>query len=152
MTLQRFIEKLEINQETGCWEKKNKRNPHLSYHPVFSGEERQEKASRVIYRRFVGEIPEGLWVLHKCDNPSCVNPEHLFLGTAKDNMQDASAKGRTKNQCGENNSSAKLNLFKVKEIRKMLEQGVTHQRIAEMFGVKQITMSCIKTGRTWRYS
>lgn len=56
---------------------------------------RRQRAHRMAYESFVSEIPDGLWVLHKCDVPPCINPDHLFLGTAQDNTQDMIKKGRS---------------------------------------------------------
>lgn len=67
------------------------------YGSVWVGE-KQQYVHRVIWRIFFGRIPVGFFVCHKCDVPSCMNPEHLFLGTNQDNMQDASRKGRLKNR------------------------------------------------------
>ena len=86
-------------------------------------------AHRVYYERLVGEIPEGLVVCHACDNPSCVNPAHLFLGTRKDNMQDARKKGRL------DTKSAKLTWGQVDEIRARYAQYVTQTSLAKKFGV-----------------
>lgn len=117
--------------------------------------EKRIRAHRYSYKTFVGEIPEGYLVCHKCDNPSCVNPEHLFLGTNKDNCLDRDNKGRT----AKNNlaglpikllPNSKLTKEKVLEIRKLLNiKHVTIKTIAEMFNVHTTTIYYIKKRKTW---
>ena len=92
-----------------------------------------------------GDIPLEMHVLHKCDNPPCVNPEHLFLGTRKDNMQDMVKKGRhVKNL-------TRHKLFgKVEDIKCLLgSKQYTHQKIASMFDVSRAIITSINTGRRW---
>lgn len=87
-------------------------------------------------------------VLHKCDNPPCVNPEHLFIGTQKDNMIDASKKNKF-NRVGTNNGHAKLNPKKIKEIRNRLKNGETQTSIGVTFNVPQSTIWKIKNKVLW---
>jgi hypothetical protein len=104
-------------------------------------------ASRVSWELHNGQIPPGLWVLHKCDNGRCVNPEHLFLGTLQDNEKDKVAKGRQ--GFGEKNPGAKLTEKEVEEIRKAV--GLL-KNIAADFGVALSTVSQIRSGQRWRHS
>lgn len=90
----RFWEK--VAKSDGCWLWTGSRQRN-GYGFLFAGTRKEphpERAHRVSWRIHFGEIPDGLWVLHKCDNPPCVNPEHLFLGTRTDNMRDCARKGR----------------------------------------------------------
>lgn len=108
------------------------------------------KASRVSWEIHFGPIPSGLSVLHTCDNPSCVNPSHLFLGTQKDNRQDATRKGRTAK--GEENGSAKLTEPQVRDIRaRYVEGGITMRTLAKMFGVHPGTIGDILHRQIWRH-
>jgi DNA-binding XRE family transcriptional regulator len=84
------------------------------------------------------EIPENMKVCHICDNPSCINPKHLFLGSHQDNMDDMRQKGR---------GASKLNWDKVYEIRKI--RGKPHREIAEIYGVSRGTISAILRGESW---
>jgi len=86
-----------------------------------------------------GKIPDGLFVLHTCDNPPCTNPNHLFLGTNKDNMQDMIKKGRKKIVI-----KIKLTEQDIRTIRKLIHFGVNQYKIAEKFNVNQGTISRIK--------
>lgn len=111
------------------------------------------KAHRVSYVFAHGSIDENLNVLHKCDNPSCVNPCHLFLGTQKENVQDMVKKGRNKygDLRGENGSGAILNQKQVDEIRQLLAKGnVTQRFLAEEYGVSYSAISDLSRGRTWK--
>lgn len=85
------------NVGDGCWTWTGPHTPR-GYGMVGSGNQK-EYAHRLSYQLFVGEIPEGFEVCHHCDDPSCVNPGHLFVGTRADNMQDAKRKGRVRNKC-----------------------------------------------------
>lgn len=103
-------------------------------------------------------IPGGFCVLHKCDNPACVNPAHLFLGTNKDNIADKVSKGRQakgasiKQKVGEKNINAKLNSKQVLEIRKMFSCGEkTKTELGRMFGVTMPSIYAIVKNKTWRH-
>lgn len=106
-------------------------------------------AHRASWTVFKGEIPEGLCVLHKCDNPPCVNPEHLFLGTKKDNAQDRSRKGRNWNCKGERNPNAKLTPATVVKIRELLSAGLTTRAVAKVFDTDPATIWRIGKGQRW---
>lgn len=96
----------------------------------------------------VGPIPEGYEVLHKCDITSCVNPDHLFLGTQEDNMNDMMTKGR--HVKGEQVQSSKLTREQVLEIKIALRDGVRQKTLAEHYGVGVSAISDINTGTTWK--
>jgi hypothetical protein len=110
------------------------------------GRTRQIKAHRLAFEYANGEIPMGLCVLHRCDNPSCVNPAHLFLGTRGDNNADKVAKGRQPNHRGTANPMAKLTKEDAASIRDMLAAGMSQAKIAQSFGVHQTQISRVKMG------
>lgn len=94
------------------------------------------------------EQPEEIMACHRCDNRKCCRDSHLFWGTATDNQRDMTSKGR--HRWGENNGQAKLTEEQVIEIRELLKDGqYSQQKIGEMFGVDQTTISNIKLGRSW---
>lgn len=103
-------------------------------------------AHRVAYIIFTGKDPKNLCVLHRCDNPGCCNPSHLFLGTPKDNYRDSAQKGRA--SIGEKNGLSKLTSEQVLSIRKDNRRQVD---IALDYGILQTTVSAIKTGQNWRH-
>lgn len=97
-----------------------------------------------------GDIPRGLHVLHRCDVPGCVNPDHLFLGTPKDNAQDREAKGRRRKLLGEDHGMAELSRDEVVEIRFRYAQGGTSQRsLAAKYNVCQATIFYVLKKITW---
>ena len=108
------------------------------------------RAHRVAWELVRGTIPDGLWVLHHCDNPSCVRPDHLFLGTAKDNSQDCWKKKRALFQ-RRNPTPRKLRVGQVHRIRLLIQQGHPHVKIAARFGVSSGTISNIRTEKTYRW-
>jgi len=110
-----------------------------------------KRAHRVVWEMYYGEIPEGLLCLHKCDNPSCVNPSHLFLGTNADNMADKARKGRALS--GEDNCNSKLTEKDVLEIRKLNGSGLAcynNTFIAKSFGVSARCVAAIVNRETWK--
>ena len=141
----RLLSRVKKNPTTGCWEwvggctKKGYGVLRITTAPNKSS---GQKVHRVAYEIFRGPILEGLRVLHKCDNPPCVNPNHLFLGTPADNTKDMVEKGRT---------CSPLTIAAVREIRKALVGGESQQKIAVRFNVSQCTINNINIGHTWRH-
>lgn len=119
----------------------------------FAINRKSQVASRASWLLFKGNIPDGLFVLHRCDTPACVNPDHLFLGTVRDNNRDCISKGRANPrggiwQKGEEHHLCKLKTFQVLEIRNDPRKS---QDIAKAYGVKPVTVRAIKQKRIWRW-
>lgn len=108
----------------------------------------KRQAHRISYELFVGPIHDSLFVLHRCDNPLCINPTHLFLGTHQDNMTDMLVKGRSSR--GERNRHAKLTESQVVEITNLRARGVALKTIVQMFGINRGSVWCIVSKKTWK--
>lgn len=104
---------------------------------------------RFVYEECFGEIPQGLHIRHKCDTPTCINPEHLETGTHQDNMRDMV--NRKRHAYGENNHHAKLTEDDVLEIIKLLNRGMLQKEIAKEYGVHPGTIHAISSGKNWRH-
>lgn len=109
------------------------------------------RAHRFSYELANGPLGEGLHVCHHCDNPKCVNPAHLFAGTAKENVADRVAKNRSADQSGEKNNHARLAANDVREIRRLTGMGRTYKEVATAFGVARTTVSLIASRKTWAH-
>jgi hypothetical protein len=118
-----------------------------------NGSRRLLTAHRVSYALVNGDIPEGLLVCHTCDNRSCVNPNHLFLGTDADNARDRDKKGRLKYSVfpGETHHNAKLTNEDVMEIRERARSGELQSAIAERFRICSSQVSQIVNRKRWRH-
>jgi hypothetical protein len=93
-------------------------------------------------------VPDGMFILHRCDEKRCVRPSHLWLGTAAENSADMAAKGRSTH--GRRNSTTRLAEHDVRYIRAAYAEGVTQRELARELAIGQQTVSAIITGRTWR--
>ena len=111
-----------------------------------------QRTHRLSYREFVGKIPEGKLVLHKCDNPPCCNPNHLFLGTKKDNSDDMKNKNRGKWLIGEKHGISKLNKKQVIQIRKYWKTGkYTQMKLGKIFNISRPQISNIINNKVWKH-
>lgn len=138
-----FWGKVEIKGEDDCWEWVRTRNPRNDYGEL-TFKKRSAKAHRVAWMLTFGEIPMGIEVCHKCDNPPCCNPRHLFLGTQADNMADCSRKDRT---CGVITSD------QADEIRRLyLQEDITQKEIGVCFGINHATVSEIVKGEKHKHT
>lgn len=117
----------------------------------FSVNGKPEMAHRVSYRLAKGEIPDGQCIRHTCDTPICVNPDHLLLGTHRDNMTDMKERNRRKGKVatqGSRHGCAKLTDEQAREVLASIE---TRNQLAQRLGVSPSTIKAIRTGRRWKH-
>ena len=141
----RFLLKVAMPENKNeCWEwighKRKKGYGTMQF------DNQKQEATHASYFLYVGEIPDGLYVLHHCDNPSCVNPDHLFLGTQKDNICDCMKKGRMPSRTGERNGRSKLSDDSAAAIRLSAESS---RSLSEKYKVSQQTIRSIRRGERW---
>ena len=154
--VERFWTKVSPEPNTGCWLWTGRcRDDGYGIFP-FKSRVDQARAHRIAWELTNGPIPEGLFVCHRCDNPPCCNPDHLFLGTAADNNQDAAAKGRNARHTrpwttarGERNGNSKLSPAVVAEIRAMVNGGADTESTGRRFSVNRATINRIVSRKTW---
>lgn len=113
------------------------------------GRYKEEAAHRVAFRLTHGPIPEGAYILHSCDNPPCVNPAHLRVGNAADNMADRSERGRA--PVGEENYAWRRSTLTVDDVRAIRADSRTTRTLAPLYGVSSQTISDIRRRRSWRW-
>lgn len=159
---QRFAQHLE-RKPNGCleWTRRCTKQGYGQFVVDRGGKRyKTELAHRVAWELEKGEIPDNLFVCHRCDNPPCCDVDHLFLGTAKDNTQDGIDKGRiiplvvqpARRARGSRSGMAKLTEDQVREIKTRYgKDGVTQQMLATEFGVTQGKISYIIRGKTWKH-
>ena len=142
----RFKEKLgPRDPTTGCVEWCGGRQARGYGYVMLDG--KRLSTHRLSYELKNGPIPEAMCVCHRCDNPPCCNPDHLFLGTNADNTADKVAKGRCAK--GESHGCAKLGEKEVLEIRRLLVEGVSQYKVAAAFGISRMQVRRIMTGKSW---
>lgn len=145
----------KINKTDSCWLWTDAPNS-AGYGKIKIPNTRIDKAAHVLsYEINVGEIPEGLFVCHHCDNRICVRPDHLFLGTHQDNMNDMFSKGRDNYGCnpspGEANGNHKLLESEVIVIKRKILDGDNNKSIARLYKVHHSTISAIRRGKLWKH-
>jgi hypothetical protein len=150
-TEERFWEKVDRRGPDDCWEwlaSKSRKG-----YGNFSANGCAGKAHRYAYELHYGPIPDNMCVCHNCpagDNPACVNPAHLWLGTINDNNTDRDNKGRDRHPTGEKHWAARFTNSEVREIRKQrFDLGISARKLAKMYGVSLGTMKRILQGKTY---
>ncbi len=159
MTKEQFNDKWTPEPFSGCWLWLLSVNER-GYGQAYANSKKPQKAHRCSWEIHNGAIPKGLYVLHRCDTPACVNPAHLFLGTLKDNIQDSIRKGRFRfpphlpgshpiyRQQGEKHWNHRLSAAQVLEIR---NKSGTLRALAKQYGVNFHTIDDIKKRRKWAH-
>lgn len=137
-----------VKRSSGCWEWIGYKDPNGCGRLNSNG--RPLLASRIAYLLHYGSVPERKSVLHRCDNASCVNPKHLYLGTQIDNVYDMHARGRARKRglLGEAHHQAKLTVQAVKDIRK---SKLTGRELAAKYGVSTTQVYDIRNRRSWKH-
>jgi len=144
----RFVCLVKFGERHECWEWAG--NCPGGRHGHFSvGTGKTVKAHRWVYELLHGPIHKSLVIRHKCDNPKCVNPLHLEIGTSADNTRDAIERGRWPDRSGEKHPLARLDTDAVLSIRRAAAVGVTHKRIAAQFGVSRSQIGKIVNRINW---
>jgi hypothetical protein len=119
---------------------------HAGYGQVYAhGKNRY--AHRLSWENAFGPLPGGAFLCHRCDNPPCCNPNHLFVCTQAENIGDAARKDRV--SWGEHRHSARLRAADIPTIRRLVRQGLTHRAVAARFGVARETITKVASGRSW---
>lgn len=143
----RFHAGYVVDELTSCWVWQRNVQQNGYGHMKYSGS--AQGTHRISWDLHNGQIPQGLCVLHTCDNRACVNPDHLFLGTTKDNVADKIRKGR--HARGERVNTAKLTEAHVMKMYKRFDEGAGCPTVGREFGVTTTMAWNIKTGKSWSH-
>ena len=145
---ERFAGKFVQADSSSCWEWTGAKYPD-GYGQIMTTPKKYEGSHRDSYKLFKGEIPAGMCVCHSCDNPGCVNPDHLFLGTHRQNMEDKAAKGRSHKPKGQKNGRAKLSPSAVNLIRLAAKRGIHQRFLGRWFGVSKSMIGNVMRQENW---
>lgn len=145
-----------IRKRSGCWEWKGELHPNGYGYTTDYETGKRTHVHRISYTLFKGEIPLGLYVCHACDNRKCCNPDHLWVGSAKENMQDAKDKGRMEHVklCapkGEKNANSKIKEEDVRKIRQEIDSGKRCTVIAREYGISSTVVYYIRDRKAWKH-
>jgi hypothetical protein len=144
-TPESFLQKIDRSSGSlGCWVYRGSLANTGYGRSVYCGKRWQ--AHRLAWHLLVGAIPEKKYVLHKCDNPPCCNPAHLWLGTQEDNMKDCSRKNRARNGHVKLSEKQVLEMIALRKTKKL-----TYEKIGAAFGVHNSTAHLAIKGRTWKH-
>lgn len=143
--LERTWARIEKGRKKDCWLFRGSKG-NYGYGQIRDGK-KLRRAHVVIYESVYGLVPRGKKVLHRCDNPPCCNPSHLFVGTQQENVDDMIAKGRDRKAKGLENGKAKLSDEDVKLIRRLHENGVGHTELGRRFGISRYYTYCLTTNK-----
>lgn len=144
--VERFWRAVDKGGDCWLWTKAVDRGGYGAIGAGTNTDRRVLKAHRVSWELAHGPIPDGVFVCHRCDNPKCVNPAHLFLGSPSDNAADMATKGRANR--GERRWIAKLTDDAVREIRRSSEKGVD---LAKRYGVSPTQVTAVRRGYEWKH-
>ncbi len=149
---QRIIDSfnLFVVKKEGCWGW-SKSLDRSGYTRISVGTRKIILGHRASWLIHKGDIPDGIFVCHSCDNPGCTNPDHLFLGSPKDNTADCLKKGRRKSAYGENHYKSKLNKEQVIEIRELKKLNYSYGDLAKRFNVSPSTIQGIVERKRWKH-
>lgn len=145
--IDRLLARTEIDRETGCWNWTGSRSN--GRYGKFSVNNRTISTHRASYEAHRGPIPAGMLVCHRCDNPVCINPDHLFLGTDAENMADKMKKGRHRTPRGADVVTSRLTEADVIAIRSAT--GSKQSEIAREYGVDASLISLIRSNKRWAH-
>lgn len=145
----RFIEKVEKTDSCWNWTAGKYRGGYGQFRRLVDGKWTMAKTHRYSYEYFKGAIPKGYQICHTCDNPSCVNPEHLFAGTHKDNMQDMVKKGRRSLKT-RNPQHRWLSKELAVQIREDHKQGLSYAELQEKYTQSKQQISRVVRGDIWK--
>lgn len=150
----RFLRSVDMRADDECWPflGQKSQDGYGAFNCRLPGESRSMPhiASRLMYMVLNGPIPSGQNVCHSCDNPSCCNPGHLWLGSQSDNMVDMSQKGRGR-KTGLNGSAHPMSKLTADDVRAIRASSDAHTNLANRYGVTEANIHRIKSRRTWRH-
>jgi hypothetical protein len=146
----RFWSKVENSSGADCWQwlDAGRGGGYGAFGIKRNGKHITVDAHRIAWELSYGPVPEGMFVCHRCDNPGCVNPGHLFVDTHNGNMEDMVSKGRQAS--GERHGRHELTLDDIPLVRLFSAAGASQRFIAKRFNVGQTTVGNVVYGRTWR--
>ena len=147
--MRKTFDKYVIRNGEYCWKWKGCITP--GGYSAINVYRKKEQAHRVSWMIYKGEIPDGMFVCHRCSNRECTNPEHLFIGTHQDNMKDMLNKGRKFIKSGSKYNFAKLNEKKIIKIMKMIHSRYSDRQISEQFNVTRPTITNIRNRKAWKH-